>query len=367
MAIATAEVPTTARTTPQVRRRADGLVVLRVGAVSARLDPRAITVSLCVAAAVVAGGLWSLTVGDFPIPIADVIGELAGTGGSADSGFIVQTLRLPRVLTAALVGVAFGISGQIFQRMVQNPLASPDILGISAGAAVGAVVCIVVLGASSIVVTGSALGGSVLAVALIYVLAIKEGLSSYRLVLVGIGITAMLTAVVAYLLTRADLFDAQRATVWITGSLNGRGWEYVAPLTGALVVLVPVALACARPLRTLELGDDTAAGLGVGLRRSKLALSLSGAALAAIATAAAGPVGFVALVSPQIARRLVGNRSVGLVPAGLIGAAILVYADLIGRRLFAPTELPVGVITAVVGAPYLLWLLARANKVGTGG
>ena len=237
--------------------------------------------------------------GDFPIPLGDVVKELTGLGGGSDSEFIIRGLRLPRALTAVLVGAAFGISGQIFQRMVHNPLASPDILGVSSGAAVMAVFAIVTWTAPSSVVTLWALGGAIAAVAAIYVLAIKQGLSSYRLVLVGIGITAMLDAVVAYLLTRAKLFDAQRATIWLTGSINGRGWEYVRPLTIALVVLVPLALIGARGLKALELGDDAAMGLGVGVRRSKLGLSLAAAGLAAVATAAAGPVGFVALVSPR--------------------------------------------------------------------
>lgn len=362
----------TATTTQSLRQtvaaaRSGQVFALRMGAVSARVDGRSLFMSVVLTAVTLAGLAWSISVGDFPIPIRDVIGELTGLGGDESSAFIIRTLRLPRALTAVLVGAAFGVSGQIFQRLVRNPLASPDILGVSSGAAVGAVFSIVVAGATTTVVTGTALAGSVGAVAVIYLLAVKNGLSSYRLVLVGIGLTAMLDAAVAYLLTRARLLDAQRATIWLTGSLNGRGWEYVRPLTALLVVLVPVALILTRQLRALELGDEAAAGLGVSLSRSKLGLSLVGAALAAVATAAAGPVGFVALVAPQIARRLGGARAAAIVPAALVGAAIMVFSDLVARRLFAPVELPVGVVTAIVGAPYLLWLLARANRIGTGG
>ena len=326
-----------------------------------------VAVSAVLLALLAVGVAWSVSVGDFPIPIGDVVRELTGLGGNPDSAFIVRSLRLPRVLTGILVGFAFGVSGQIFQRMVGNPLASPDILGVSSGAALGALATIVLLEAGTISVTAAALLGSVAAVIAIYLLALKRGISSYRLVLVGIGITALLDAGVAYLLTRADIYDAQRATIWLTGSLNGRGWEYVRPLTITLAILVPVALASTRHLRALELGDDAAVGLGVGSRRTKLALTLSGAGLAAVATAAAGPVGFVALVAPQIARRLTRERATGMIPAGLVGAVIMVYADLLARRVFTPTELPVGVVTAIVGAPYLLWLLARANRIGTGG
>lgn len=348
-------------------QRSGSAVTVRVGSCSWRMDARATGVSLVVGVLVIIGAGWSVSVGDFAIPISDVAREITGIGGTPDSAFIIHALRLPRVLTGVMVGFAFGLSGQIFQRMVRNPLASPDILGLSSGAAFGAVVGIVLLELGAVSVTVAALVGSIATVMAIYVLGIKKGVSSYRLVLVGIGITALLNAGVSYLLTRAKLFEAQRATVWLTGSLNGRGWEYVRPLTVTLGVLVPVALLCARQLRVLEMGDDTAAALGVALGRSKLALTLSGAGLAAAATAAAGPVGFVALVSPQIARRLVGDRSTGMVSAGLIGAAIVVFADVLARRAVSPVELPVGVVTAIVGAPYLLWLLARANKIGSGG
>lgn len=344
-----------------------GLLTVRLWGISVRVSTRAVTVSLILLSLVFVGLSWSVSVGDFPIPLSDVVKEITGIGGSTDSEFIVRTLRLPRVLTGILVGFAFGVSGQIFQRMVRNPLASPDILGLSSGAALGAVFSIVILASGTISATGAALIGSACTVVAIYLLAIKQGISSYRLVLVGIGITALLEAGVQYLLTRAELSDAVRATVWLTGSLNGRGWEFVRPLTLALGVFVPITMVCTRNLRVLELGDDTAAALGVSLRRSKLGLTLSGAGLAAAATAAAGPVGFVALVAPQIARRLIGERAVGIIPAGLVGAAVMVFADLLARRAFSPTELPVGVVTAIVGAPYLLWLLARANKTGTGG
>ena len=344
-----------------------GVLTLRFAGLSTRLDLRAVLVSLVLALIVGLGLAWSVSVGDFGIAFGDVVGELTGLGGAPKSEFIIRQLRLPRALTGLLVGAALGASGQIFQRMVRNPLASPDILGVSSGAAAAAVFAIVALAAATTTVTLFALGGSMAAVAAIYLLAIKQGVSSYRLVLIGIGITAMLDSVVAYLLTRAELFDAQRAAIWLTGSLNGRGWDYVAPLALSLAILLPIAMIVSRQLRALEMGDECAAGLGVGLRRSKLALTLAGAGLAAVATAAAGPVAFVALASPLIARGLAGRRCVGLVPAALVGAAVMVFGDLAARRLFAPTELPVGVITAIIGAPILLILLVRANKIGSGG
>jgi iron complex transport system permease protein len=199
------------------------------------------------------------------------------------------------------------------------------------------------------------------------VLAYKRGVTGYRLVLVGVGVTAMLASVTSYLLTRAEIFDAQRAMIWLTGSLNGRGWEHVRPVFVALLVLLPLVLGLARHLRMLELGDETAKGLGTPVERSRGALLLGATTLAAIATASAGPVGFVALVAPQIARRLVGGRSLALLPSAAVGALLLVASDLVARRVIAPTELPVGVITAILGAPYLLLLLARSNRIGIGG
>jgi iron complex transport system permease protein len=348
--------------------RGSGLLILRVPGVgwSARVHARSVAVTVALFGATFAVFAWSLSVGDFPIAITDVLATLAG-GGSDDSAFIVRTLRLPRGLTAVLVGAGFGLSGAIFQRLARNPLASPDIIGVNAGAAASAVFMIVVVGATGLQTTVGALGGSTVASLAIYLLAYKRGVTGYRLVLVGIGVTAVLTSVTQYLLTRAEIYEAQRAVVWLTGSLNGRGWEHVRPIAVALGALVPVAVGLGRHLRVLELGDDTARGLGTAVEPARGALLLIGVALAAVATASAGPIGFVALVAPQIARRLVADRSLALLPSAACGALIVVTADLVGRRAFAPTELPVGVVTALVGAPYLLYRLARANKIGSGG
>ena len=185
--------------------------------------------------------------------------------------------------------------------------------------------------------------------------------------LVGIGVTAVLTSATSYLMTRAEIYDAQRAMVWLTGSLNGRGWDQVRPLAWALGLLAPVAVALGRHLRMLDLGDDAAAGLGTRVEGVRSGLLLVGVALSAIAVSCAGPIGFVALVSPQIARRLVRGSGAALLPSAAVGAALLAASDLVARRVFAPTELPVGIVTAVVGAPYLLWLLARANRIGSAG
>lgn len=350
------------------RQSPAGLVVVRSpsGRVSGRVDRRAVVVTTGLVVATAAVFVWSLAVGDYPVPVGRVVGTLLGDDTGGD-GFIVRSIRLPRGITALEVGAAFGLSGAVFQRLVRNPLASPDVVGINAGAALVACYVVIIAHGSTAQVAGGAIAGATAAALALYLLAYRRGVSSYRIVLVGIGLTAILTALTNYLFTQAAIYEAQRAFLWLTGSLNGRGWDHVHPVSIALVVLVPVTLGLSRQLRLLEMGDDLSRSLGGRVDATRSALLVSGALLAATGTAAAGPVAFVALAAPQIARRLVGGRSLALVPAAVCGALLLVAADLVGRRLLAPTELPVGVVTGVVGAPYLLYLLARSNRLGSGG
>ena len=328
-----------------------------------RLDTRSIGVSVTLAVATVAVGVWSISVGDFPIPVTDVIATIVGTP-TADSEFIVGTLRLPRVLVGIGVGAAFGMSGAIFQSLVRNPLGSPDIIGFNAGAALGAVITIVLWQGSALQVSAGALVGGLATAVAVYLLAWTRGLSAHRLVLVGIGVGFTVAALIDYLLTRAEINDVQRAAVWLTGSLNGRGWDDVRTVGLALAVLGPIAVAMQRTLDRLDLGDDTAAALGVRVGRAKLWLVLVATSLAALGVAAAGPIAFVAFVAGPVARRLVSSPRACIVPAAFVGALITVAADLAARRLLAPTELPVGIMTAVIGAPYLLWLLSRQARTG---
>lgn len=347
--------------------------MLRIGPTSARVDIRAIGVSAALAGAVFVLFCWTISVGDFPIPIREVIVTLFG-GGTEESRFVVGELRLPRAFVGALVGAAFGLSGAIFQTLARNALASPDIIGVTQGASLAAV-AVIVLGGSgdllggvaSIGVPIAALLGGLVAALLVYALSYRRGLVGYRLVLIGIGISAVMTAAVQFMLTRATIFEAARATVWLTGSLNGRGWEHVRPVAAGLVVLVPLTLILGRQLRVLEMGDDAAKGLGVRVERSRLALILCAVGLAALATASAGPVAFVAFFAPAIARRVVGSSQVALVASALMGSAVVLASDLIARRILAPTELPVGVVTSIIGGPYLLYLLWTANATGRGG
>jgi iron complex transport system permease protein len=337
--------------------------VIRRGPLSIRVDPRSIVVCSSLATAIVVIGVWSISVGDFPIPIRDVVATLLGNP-TEDSEFIVGTLRLPRVLVGIGVGAAFGMSGAIFQALVRNPLASPDIIGFNSGAALGAVTVIVVVGGSSLAVSIGALAGGLATSVLVYLLAYKRGVQAYRLVLVGIGVGFAITSVIDYTITRAAINDVQRAALWLTGSLNGRSWDEVRIVAVALAVLGPLAVLMQRTLDRLDLGDDMAAALGVKVGRAKLLLVLVGVGLAALGVAAAGPVAFVAFVAGPIARRLLSSPRACVVPAAFVGALVVVTADLAARRILAPTELPVGIMTAVIGAPYLLWLLTRQARTG---
>jgi iron complex transport system permease protein len=305
----------------------------------------------------------SVSIGDFSIPLPEVVAAMFGFG-DAGSVFVVHELRLPRALAGTLVGLAFGLSGAIFQSVARNALASPDILGITAGASAAAVLAIVA-GASFIVLALSAFGGALVLSIAIYVLAYRKGVSSYRFVLVGIGLSSIAVALTSYLITRANIYEAAEANVWMIGSLNAIGWETIRPLTVVLALLAPLALLLTSRLRALQLNDDIATGLGVNVERSRLSLLGVGVALVAAGTAASGPIVFVAFLAPPIARRL-ARAPLSLVPAALAGALIVLIADLIGRRVFAPTEIPVGIFTGLCGAPYFLWLLARANRKGLG-
>ena len=301
----------------------------------------------------------ALVVGDFPLSVGDVVASLTGRGSRA-SDFIVYDLRLPRVLSGLLVGFALGMAGAVFQTMLRNPLASPDIIGITAGASAAAVTALLLFGLSGVAVAASAFGGALLTALAIYLLAWRHGVAGTRLVLVGIGVGAVLLSVIDFLMTRAQVDDAQVALVWLTGSLNGVDAGALRPLAVLVVVVVPLTLWAGRTLSGLQLGDDAARALGVGVERSRLLLMLFAVALAAVATSVAGPVGFVAFVSGPISRRLTGAAGAGLVPAGLVGAAVVTLADFAGQHLL-PIQLPVGVLTAAVGAPYLIYLLLRTN------
>ncbi|WP_405556759.1 FecCD family ABC transporter permease [Streptomyces sp. NBC_01171] len=333
------------------------------GGLSLRLDLRSLIVVVLLLVAVLAAGVALIGTGDAHIPATDVLRTLVGNGNPYQD-FIVNELRLPRLLVGLLVGASLGLGGALFQSISRNPLGSPDVLGLAQGSTAGALVMIVLFSGSAAAVTAGALVGGLVTGLGIYLLAWKQGVHGYRLVLVGIGVSAVLTAVNGYLITKADIVDAARAVVWMTGSLSGRDWTQVWPLLILCAVVVPVVLANGRGLRMLEMGDDVAYALGVRVHRVRLVLMVGAVLLTAAATAAAGPVGFVALIAPQLARRLTRSPGPNLVPSLCMGAALLVTADWVCQRLFGADQLPVGVVTGVVGGAYLLWLLVGERRAG---
>ncbi|MEU9395264.1 iron chelate uptake ABC transporter family permease subunit [Streptomyces sp. NPDC048324] len=338
--------------------------VLRApGGLSLRLDVRAVTVVVLLLLAALAASVVLIGTGDFPIPAGDVVRTLLGDGNPGQE-FIVNELRLPRVLVGLLVGASLGLGGALFQAVTRNPLGSPDVLGLGQGATAGALVMIVLFSGSAAQVTVGALVGGLATGLAIYLLAWKRGVHGYRLVLVGIGVSAIVTAVNGYLLTVSDIVDAARALVWMTGSLNGRDWEQVWPLLGVCAVLVPLVLAGGRGLRMMEMGDDVANALGVRVERVRALLMVAAVLLVATATAAAGPVGFVSLTAPQLARRLTRSPGPNLPASLCMGAALLVTADWASQRAFGADQLPVGVVTGVLGGAYLLWLLVAERRAG---
>lgn len=328
---------------------------------SGRVSPR--TTALVAVATVLLGVLavGKMMLGDFPISPLEVITVVAG-GGSDHEAFIVRSLRLPRVLVGAGAGVALAVSGSIFQGLVRNPLVAPDIIGVMAGATVAAVTAIVVF-QSAAVVPVAAFIGAVIATFVVYGLTWQQGITGGRLVLVGIGIEFALTAVTTLLIVRFPVQQVTPAIAWMTGTLYGSAWVDVGWLGATLAVLLPVALMLLPRLHTLQLGDDTAAALGTRLEPSRAALLAVGAGLAAVAVAVAGPVKFVALMIPHVARMLAGPLTGGvLVLAGLLGAVLVVGSDLIAEHAVSPTSLPVGIVTAAIGAPYFLFLLYHVNR-----
>ncbi|MFK5582966.1 FecCD family ABC transporter permease [Serinicoccus sp. LYQ131] len=318
--------------------------------------------ALVLGALVVAVYCASLMVGQTFYGPGEVLGVVLGQDVPGAS-FTVGELRLPRASLALLAGAALGMAGVTFQTMLRNALASPDIIGISSGASAAAVVGIVVLSLGRPAVSALAIAAALATATLIYLLAYRDGVLGTRLILIGIGISAMLDSVVAYVILKAATWDLQIAMRWLTGSVNGATWSAVVPLAVATVVLVPLLLAQSRGLGLMQLGDDAASALGIRVERTRFVAIVAAVGLIAFATAAAGPIAFVAFLSGPIAARIVGAGGSLMVPSALVGALLVLTADLAGQYLFG-TRYPVGVITGALGAPYLVYLLIRTNRAG---
>lgn len=330
-------------------------IILRIrkDRVRARLRMAGV-VLLLVTAMAVALSAEILVGGTADIPHDEILPALAGEGSALADFVIVQT-RLPRGLTALLVGALFGLSGSLYQRLFSNVLATPDIIGVSAGASAGAVAVIIGAGAGGIAVQGGAIAGALLAAALIFGLSWSRRSATYRLILIGIGIGACFTALTSYLLTIADSMASTRAVRWMIGSLSGAEWSDVGTLAITFAVGLTGAALLAPALSTIGFGDSLAAALGTRVRTTRVLTLLSGAALAAVAASVAGPIAFIALVSGPIAARIL--LGAGPLPAALVGATLLAAADFAAQTAPLISPVPTGVLTGVIGAPILIILL----------
>lgn len=325
------------------------------------LPARRLLLPATLALVMLAGMVLALTIGSSQIPLWRALTAALGVGESGDV-FVVRELRLPRILVAVTVGGCLGASGLLLQGLMRNPLASPDIVGVTGGASLATVVAIGA-GTAPVLLPVAAGAGALLATGVLQRLAHHTGSGGARLVLVGIGLHAITNAGVTLAIARIPVDRLGAAEVWLAGSLHARTWTHVAAVLVGAAVTVPLAFWLLRRLGALELGDELAVGVGVPVARTRTMLLVSSALLAGVAVAVAGPIGFVALGAPHIARRLVGPTSPAtLATAALVGALLVLAADLVGQRLLAPTALPAGVVTAALGAPYLLWLLHRMGR-----
>jgi iron complex transport system permease protein len=331
-----------------------------------RRSARAAVVTAALAVAVAALFVVTMMIGSFRLSAWEVIASVLHLEDNPSVDFVVRGLRLPTAASGLTVGLALGASGTIFQQLLRNPLASPDFVGLTSGAGLAAVGGIVLLNLGGLAISGLALGGAIVAATLMYALAWRDGVTGYRFILIGIGVAVFFDGLIGYVLTRAQLSQARQAMHWLTGSVGQASTSELKVLTAALIVLLPLAVLLQRPLRALELGDDTARALGTRTELSRAGLLATGVVLVALAVAVAGPIVFVALIAGPIANRLLGPATGGIIPAALVGGVLLLTADLVAVHLM-PTPLPTGVVTGAVGAPYLLWLLATTNRQGAGG
>lgn len=331
------------------------------GWLSLRLPARVLWVNLLLLLLALLLGVFALCYGTLRISPGEVWQALLGRG---PGGFItvVNQWRAPRVVLALVLGAALGVSGAIFQSAIRNPLGSPDVVGFNTGAYTGALVTIVLFSGGFFEVAGGALLGGIAAAALVYLLAWRQGIVGFRLIIVGIGVGAMLSALNSWLIISASLESAMSAALWGAGSLNGLTWSKGQPALLLVPLTLIAVLLSGRRLQLMEMGDDSARALGINAGASRLWLMLGGIVLTALATATAGPIAFIALSAPQIARRMTAANAVPLFSAATTGAVLLLAADIIAQHAFNGIQLPVGAVTVSIGGLYLIGLLIRESR-----
>ncbi len=338
------------------------LRVWRFGSYSLLFDLRLIAVGSTLLLIVIGLGAYALSVGTLKIAVSDVIQILLGNG-SGVSERVVINIRLPRVLTGIFAGAALGASGAIFQSISRNALGSPDVIGFTTGAATGAIAQIILFDGSPSQIAIAAVVTGMLTAVVVYLLSSNRGGGGYRLVLTGIGVGAILGALNGLMLVKGNLDDAISANLWLAGSLNARSWLHVWPVLLGTVLVIPGAAVLARSLTLIEMGDDLARQLGIRVERTRLVAVFLAVLLAALATAAAGPIAFVALAAPQLHARLAGTANLAVFGAAAMGALLLILADLITQLLPLGFAVPIGRMTGIIGGLYLIWLLTRSRQV----
>lgn len=332
--------------------------------VSVVIRPRLVIVSIVLLLLTVAFAAVTMTVGTIGIPVGEVLATLVGPGDGGTNEQVIRNIRLPRVVTGIFAGAALGVSGAVFQSVSRNALGSPDVIGFTTGAATGAIAQIVVFEAGPVQVALGAVLGGILTAVVVYLLSVKGGVTGgYRLVLTGIGVGAVLSALNSLMLVKGDLDNAIVANLWLAGSLNARSWQHAVPVMIGTVLIVPLVVLWAKRLSLVEMGDDLASQLGVRVERTRLVMVFYAVLLAALATGAAGPIAFVALAAPQLVVRLTRSRTLPVVSAAAMGACLLVLADLISQSLPFQITMPIGRMTGIVGGIYLIWLLTRSKQV----
>ncbi|MFT3860420.1 FecCD family ABC transporter permease [Micropruina sp.] len=342
-------------------------ITLRNPAVSGRIGLRSALTTLALFGTAVLLALGAVFFGDYPLTVADVANALLGRRGGFAAKVVVEW-RLPIVIAAVFFGAMLGIGGAIFQSLTRNPLGSPDVIGFDSGSYTAVVVMMLVFRAQShwTIAVASMLGGLLTALA-VYLLAYRRGLQGFRLIIVGIAVASILGSVNTYLITRADIRDALQVGFWGAGSLSRVSWSSLMPSLAVAAAIVAGCGLLAAGLRTLELGDDAAATQGVAVGRTRLALLVVGVATTALVTAAAGPIGFIALVAPQLARRIARTPGVSLLTAAAMGAMLLSAAHLLAQYISSVyRSIPVGLLTVCVGGIYLIWLLIREARIQAG-
>lgn len=335
----------------------------RSESISFTLEKNALIMSCVLFCLLIVVFITGLSIGSSLINPLEVVQHLVGLG-NGQHAFVIDVLRLPRMLLALLVGIALGVSGLILQGIIRNPLASPDIIGITGGASVAAVAFLTFSAISITLLPFAAILGAGIVSLIIYLLAWKKGVTPIRIVLIGIGIEAGMGALVTMMIVLNPAYSTSKAYIWLTGSVYGASWDQVMAMLPWVIIFVPLCLFFIKEVNVQELGDHVATSLGSRVQFNRFVLLLISVALAGAAVAFAGGIGFVGLIAPHIAKKLVGQSFGGLVPvSALVGGIIVILADVVARTAFLPLDLPAGVFVSGIGAPFFIYLLYKNRNL----